>query len=104
LKNSILNHSDTPLFLKAVNARLTACLTLSSDDFSSEQFRYLSQIRHKVILRALSRMPPDQRTDFAKQELEINRKLEELAQGLLGNAKDEVVKYSRGRAAVNKYK
>tara|TARA_B100000965_G_scaffold372562_1_gene362336 strand:+ start:3832 stop:4146 length:315 start_codon:yes stop_codon:yes gene_type:complete len=104
LKNSILNHSDTPLFLQAVNAELAACLSSSSDTFSTERFRYLSQIRHKVVVRALRRLDGDKKSKFAKEELEINQKLAELAQGLLDNAKREAVKFSRGRAAVKKYK
>jgi len=104
LKNSILNHSETPLFLQAVNAELAACLSSSSEEFSTERFRYLSQIRHKIVVRALSRLEGDEKNAFAQKEITINQKLEELAQGLLDNAKKEAVKFSRGRAAVKKYK
>lgn len=104
MKNSILNHSETPLFLQAVNAELAACLSSSSDTFSTERFRHLIQIRHKVVTRALKRMAGSQKSAFAYKEFEINQKLEELAQGLLDNAKKEAVKFSRGRAAVKKYK
>jgi len=104
LKNAILNHSETPLFLQAVNAELAACLSLGNEEFSTERFRHLSQIRHKVVVRALRRLNGDKKTQFAKKEFEINQKLEELAQGLLENAKKEAVQFSRGRAAVKKYK
>lgn len=104
MKNSILNHCETPPFLQAVNTELAACLSSSSEEFSTERFRYLSQIRHKVVVRALRRLDGDKKTKFAKEELEINQKLEELAQGLLDNAKKEAVNFSRGRAAVKKYK
>jgi hypothetical protein len=104
LKNSILNHEYTPLFLQAVNAELSACLSSDIEAFSTERFRYLSQIRHKVVVRALSRLEGDAKKAFSRNEIAINQKLEELAQGLLENAKDEAVKFSRGRAAVKKYK
>lgn len=104
MKNSILNHCETPPFLQAVNTELAACLSSSREEFSTERFRYLSQIRHKVVVRALRRLDDDSKSKFAKEELEINQKLEELAQGLLDNAKKEAVKFSRGRAAVKKYK
>lgn len=104
MKNSILNHDETPLFLQAVNAELTACLSSESEEFSTERFRYLSRIRHKVVVRALSRLEGEKRAAFAKNEFIINQKLEELAQGLLDNAKKEAVNFSRGRAAVKKYK
>ena len=104
MKNTILDHCETPPFLQAVNTELAACLSSSSEEFSSERFRYLSQIRHKVVVRALRRLDGDKKTKFAKEELEINQKLEELAQGLLDNAKKEAVNFSRGRAAVKKYK
>ncbi|APE01193.1 hypothetical protein BM526_04550 [Alteromonas mediterranea] len=104
MKNSILNHCETPPFLQAVNTELAACLSSSSEEFSTERFRYLSQIRHKVVVRALSRLEDDEKTSFAQKEITINQKLEELAQGLLDSAKKEAVKFSRGRAAVKKYK
>ncbi|WP_394221924.1 hypothetical protein [Alteromonas gracilis] len=104
MKNAILNHTETPLFLQAVNAELAACLSSNNEEFSTERFRHLSQIRHKVVVRALNRMEGNKKTQFAKKEFEINQKLEELAQGLLESAKKEAVQFSRGRAAVKKYK
>ena len=49
-------------------------------------------------------MDSDVEKAFAAKELEINNKLEKLARGLLDSAKDEAVQYSRGRAALKKYK
>tara|TARA_A200000159_G_scaffold109771_2_gene102730 strand:+ start:125932 stop:126249 length:318 start_codon:yes stop_codon:yes gene_type:complete len=103
LNKSILNHANTPLFLQAVNSELAACLSTPGEDFSTDRFRYLCDVRHKVVVRALARLDPDVRHSFAKEELEINNNLEKLAQGLLLNAKDEAVKFSRGRSAVKKY-
>lgn len=104
MKNTILDHESTPLFLQAVNAELAACLSSDAEDFSTERFRYLSEVRHKVVTRALNRMTGSEKTLFASEEIKVNQKLEELAQGLLENAKKEAVKFSRGRAAVKKYK
>lgn len=104
MKNTILDHESTPLFLQAVNAELAACLSSDAEDFSTERFRLLVQVRHKVVTRALKRMAVSEKSGFASKEIKINQKLEELAQGLLENAKKEAVKFSRGRAAVKKYK
>lgn len=104
MKNTILDHQSTPLFLQAVNAELAACLSSDAEEFSTERFRHLIQVRHKVVTRALQRMEGSKKSAFASKEFEINQKLEELAQGLLENAKKEAVKFSRGRAAVKKYK
>lgn len=104
MKNTILDHCETPPFLQAVNTELAACLSSSDEEFSTERFRYLSQIRHKVVVRALSRLEGNEKTLFAEKEVLINKKLEELARGLLENAKQEAVKFTRGRAAVKKYK
>ena len=104
MKKTILDHQFTPLFLRAVNAELAACLSFDTEEFSTERFRHLIQVRHKVVTRALKRMAGSQKSAFAYKELEINQKLEGLAQGLLDNAKKEAVKFTRGRAAVKKYK
>lgn len=104
MKNSILDHQHTPIFLKAVNAKLAACLSLDSDDFSTSDFQSLITLRHRVVIRELARLTEADKKAFSSQELKINQKLQELAQGLLDNAKEEAVKFSRGRAAVKKYK
>ena len=104
MNKSILNHELTPLFLQVVNAELATCLSSATEEFSTERFRYLSQVRHKVVVRALLRLEENQRASFSKNEILINQKLEELAHGLLENAKKEAVNFSRGRAAVKKYK
>ena len=104
MNKSILNHELTPLFLQVVNAELATCLSSATEEFSTERFRYLSQVRHKVVTRALLRFDCDKKIAFSKNEIKINQKLEELAQGLLDNAKKEAVNFSRGRAAVKKYK
>ncbi|MDO6568452.1 hypothetical protein Q4561_15380 [Alteromonas sp. 1_MG-2023] len=104
MKNSILSHTNTPLFLQAVNAKLSACLLLENSDFSTSDFQSLIALRHKVVIRELKRLNDAERKVFAQKEMIINQKLEELAQGLLDNAKEEAFKFSRGRAAVKKYK
>ena len=104
MKNTILDHEYTPPLLQAVNAEFAACLSSDAEEFSTERFRHLTQVRHKVVTRALKRMSGSEKSAFASKEIIINQKLEELAQGLLDNAKQEAVKFSRGRAAVKKYK
>lgn len=103
MNDLILNHEFTPPFLQAVNAELSACLASTSEDFSTQRFKYLCDVRYKVVMRALTRLTPDVRRSFAEKELDINHSLEELAQGLLLSAKAEAVKFSRGQSAVKKY-
>ncbi|WP_282145517.1 hypothetical protein [Alteromonas stellipolaris] len=100
----IFNHELTPLFLQVVNEKLAACLVLSDAPIPTENFRSLVQLRDRVIRRALKQMDSEVEKAFAAKELEINNKLEKLARGLLDSAKDEAVQYSRGRAALKKYK
>lgn len=90
--------------LKVVNSHLATCLAASGEQFSSQHFYHICDVRHKVVLRALARLEPTEREAFAKHEYEVNQQLAELAQALLANAKSEAVKFYRGRAAVNKYK
>ena len=104
MNNSTLNHTHTPLLLQAVNNALTACLSSGNKEFSTERFRRLSETRHKVVVRALKRLSGDEKSSFVQNELKVNQMLEELAQSLLNGAKQEAVKFSRGRAAVKKYK
>ena len=104
MKHSILNHNKTPLFLKVVNSKLAACLMLNGGEFSTTDFQTLISLRHKVVTRFLCRLNSEEKKAFAKKEIFINKKLEELARGLLENAKDDAVKFSRGRTAVKKYK
>ena len=104
MKNSILDHEYTPPFLKAVNAALAACLSSDPEELSTERFKHLSTVRHKVVIRILSRLKDNERKAFSEKEVVINQKLEELAQGLLKRSKEEAVQFSRGRAAVKKYK
>lgn len=104
MKNSILDHEYTPPFLKAVNAALAACLSSEPEKLSTERFKHLSTVRHKVVIRNLSRLKDNERKAFSEKEVVINQKLEELAQGLLKKSKEEAVQFSRGRAAVKKYK
>lgn len=104
MNDPILNHEFSPPFLQAVNAALTACLSAENDTISTERFRNLSLLRHKVVIRALARLKGNDRAVFASKEIIINQKLEELARGLLENAKQEAVNFSRGRTAVKKYK
>ncbi|ANB26375.1 hypothetical protein [Alteromonas stellipolaris] len=100
----IFNHELTPLFLQVVNEKLAACLVLSDASIPTDDFSALIKLRDRVIRRALKQMDSEVEKAFAAKELEINNKLEKLARGLLDSAKDEAVQYSRGRAALKKYK
>lgn len=104
MNNPNLNHTYTPVFLQVVNSQLTTCLAASGEHFSSDRFYYLTEVRHKVVLRELSRLNGQQRKLFAEKEHINNQQLEEVAQALLLSAKAEAVKFSRGRSAVKKYK
>ena len=104
MNKSSLNHSRTPLFLEVVNSKLATCMAASAEDFSTERFHQICDIRHKVVIRTLSRLEKTEREVFAKHEYEINQQLEEFAQALLSSAKSEAVKFYRGRAAVKNYK
>lgn len=98
-----LNHKDTPIFLKMVNAQLVNCIETLGEDYS-ERLRVISELRHKVVIRTLSRLKGEDAKRFAKEEFETNQQIVKLAQALLQNAKLDAVKLFRGREAVKKYK
>ena len=98
-----LNHTYTPILLKVVNAHLINCIERSGES-DSEQLRSLSELRHKVVIRTLSRLEGEEAKRFAEKEFETNQRIVKLAQALLQDAKLDAVKLFRGREAVKKYK
>lgn len=99
-----LNHDETTYELRELNAQLASCFSLSDPIELATTFNRLVQERQGLVTSILASLEENHRRAFATNELIINEKLNTLAQSLLQSAKQEIVQYMRGRAAVKKYK
>jgi hypothetical protein len=99
-----LNHDETTDELRELNARLVSCFSLSDPSELATTFNRLTLERQHLVTSILTALQDNHRRAFATNELIINDKLNTLAQSLLDSAKQEIVQYMRGRAAVKKYR
>ena len=97
-----LDHEHTPLFLRLVHRKIQHSL-LDIDTFSQE-FAYLAELRHRIVIRQLGKLSGEAKQAFAEKEVDANNVLEERTSCLLNEAKSEVIQFKRNEAAVKRYK
>ena len=99
-----LYHDGTTRELQELNEQLATCFSLSDPSELATTFNRLVRERQDLVISILNSLKESEKRSFATKELIINDKLKSLAQSLLETAKQEIVQYMRGRAAVKKYK
>ena len=99
-----LNHELTPPELRSINDQIIQCLSCDNPSELALKFNQLVIERERHINNALASLSVERRELFVTNELKVNEQLNALAQSLLQSAKQEIVQYMRGRAAVKKYK
>ncbi len=98
-----LNHSFTPELLGNINQRIVELFkTLPDKDIPT--LNTLLQERDNVIKAHMETLNEASLKEFANAELEVNKKLTELAQQWLEAAKDDVTRFVRSQVAIKKYK
>ncbi|WP_218355166.1 hypothetical protein [Alteromonas lipotrueiana] len=101
-----LDHSLTPPALKQLNIQLEALLADSNSE-NEARFQKLLQIirqRDTLINQHLPSLDATSRRQFAQAELSVNNQLNDLAQGLLNSAKNDISHFVRSQSAIKKYK
>jgi|TARA_R110002126_G_scaffold81082_5_gene200174 hypothetical protein len=102
VKKNSLSHVHTPPHLDAINRQIVKCIENSDNDFSL--LYKLVKKRDDIIVNHLSSIEDGEKKNFAKFEVEKNRELLLTVNNLLQEAKDEVSKLIRSKAAAKKYK
>lgn len=98
-----LNHSHTPLFLRILNKHIIDSLVEEEGDDEFSTLSHLISIRHKIILRELKRLPEEERKEFARNENDVQRHLDDMANKLLKAYKDKLLEFTRAKAALKRY-
>ena len=99
-----LNHAFTPPFLRKLNADLASYLAVEERNESEDKLVRLMALRHRLVVRELKRLTASTLPSFAKNELNVNKYLEEVVRDFQSQVKKEIVGFSRAQKAAKSYK
>lgn len=107
MKHAWLIHPLSSPELQRLGASLDTLLSDANSDEGVQVYRDIQQLvdqRRDAIQLHLDSLDDNQRKQFAKAEIEVNKKLQAIIEPLFDRAKSDAVRYISGRKAVNKYK